>query len=80
MNERKAHLPVYRTHMTIFWYCCMITVRSSRNNSNKYGILSDTQEIQVDPTLEGRKTAEKTDEKIDGEETKIKQNSKETNL
>ena len=56
----------------------MITVRSSRNNSNNYGILSET--LEVGPTLEGRKTDEKTDEKIDGEETNIKQNSKETNL
>ena len=56
----------------------MVTVRSSGNNSNKYGILSET--LEVGPTLEGRKTAEKTDEKIDGEETQIKRNSKETNL
>lgn len=55
------------------------TVRSSRNNSNNYGVLPET--LKVGPVIEGRKTAEKTDEITDvGKESKIKPNSKETNL
>nr|XP_022321900.1 uncharacterized protein LOC111123689 isoform X1 [Crassostrea virginica] len=52
-------------------------VRSSRKNSNNYGVLPET--LKVGPVIEGRKTAERTDEKTDvGKESKIKQNSKET--